>query len=86
MTKDSNSIRSTRSARTTHSNQSTTKETRVKEDTIAESDDDKSEDSTIQITNKSKGNKEKWTEIKKKLTTLIVIHTALIFQMQYQKQ
>ena len=62
ITKDASSTRSTK---TTHSNKSISKETSTPEDMLEASDDEKSHASTVKITNRTTGNKEKWIEIKK---------------------
>ena len=71
-TKDTSSIRSNRSEKTTRSYESNKKQTLARDDTTAESEDDKSNDSTVQVANKSKDTdtKEKWKEIKKQVNDI----------------
>jgi hypothetical protein len=69
-TNETGSTRSTRSETTTRSNQSHRKDSREKDYVTKESDDDKSQESTVQIKNKGSGNKEKWTEIKKNVNDI----------------
>ncbi len=69
---ETSSIRSNRSEPTTRNYQSNTKAASGKHDTTEESDDNKSNTSTIQIASKikSNGTKEKWTEIKKQVNNI----------------